>query len=119
MEASLRAAAFSFINNGNRVGWTESIWQMAQLAQERNRPAQALALLEHASRKLEQDRDPDAFIKQKGRTALRIARVHWEQGQLTEAHHWRDVALKQLQENLSNDRAEASSLREFTASLIA
>jgi len=116
-EADLRAAASIFINNGNRVGWTESIWEMAELARRRGRDTQALALLEHAYRRLESE-GGDAFVKQKGRTALRIARVYWEQGGLSEAHHWSGEALRRLPENLRKDCSEAAGLREFTASLV-
>lgn len=116
-EADLRAAASIFINNGNRVGWTESIWEMAELARKRGHDAQAMALLEHAWGKLGLE-GGHAFVKQKGLTALRIARVRWEQGGLSEAHRWSYEALWLLPENLRKERAEAASLREFTASLV-
>ncbi|HLM58683.1 MAG TPA: hypothetical protein VK422_21445 [Pyrinomonadaceae bacterium] len=116
-EADLRAAASIFISNGNRVGWTESIWEMAELASKLGRGAQALALLEHAYGRLESE-GGDSFVKQKGRTALRIARVYWEQGGLPEAHRWSGEALRLLPENLRKDCSEAAGLREFTASLV-
>lgn len=117
-EADLRAAALIFVNNGNRVGWAESVWEMADLALARGRDARAAALLEHAYGKLERDQGLDAFVKHRGRTALRIARVCWERGDLPAAHGWSRAALRLLPDEMRNDRAEAAGLYDFTDSLV-
>jgi tetratricopeptide (TPR) repeat protein len=117
-DATLLRSASIFIRNQNLAGWTETTLEIARLSFERNQKSQGLAILRHAFDRLQTQKTPEHFDKQSGKTALLIARTHWEQGNLSEAHGWCFEALKRLPESCRKERVEAAGIRDFAESLI-
>jgi tetratricopeptide (TPR) repeat protein len=114
-EEFLQRAALLLLRVNNRAGWAYTAWRLAELASQRGKLDQALAILTNSFERLGGDND---YPLEKSRLAMEMARVYWCKGDLPLAAKWSGEAWKRFPPERRQERKEAASLALFCHSLL-